>query len=69
MADFIILSLIAAAVFLSIRSYLKNRKTKGVCGSCPYSSSCSGGCDKVKKKKVWKRLLLYIYIYGAGKLK
>ena len=40
MGDIIVLGVLGAAVFLAVRSILKNRK-KGICSGC---SGCSGGC-------------------------
>ncbi len=51
MADYIILALVAGVIVLTLRSYLKRKKSSGGCAGCPYSSSCSGKCETKDKKE------------------
>lgn len=47
LVDFILIAVIAAAIFLAVRSILKRKKSGGCCsGGCSNCSSCKKGCGK-----------------------
>ena len=44
LVDYILIAIIAAALFLAVRSILKRKKSGGCCSGC--CSSCKKGCGK-----------------------
>lgn len=50
-ADYIVLAIIALAIGGAVAYIIRAKKSGQKCIGCPYSKSCSGGCNCGAEKK------------------